>query len=133
MCVDCFERHWEGRDPRAAWAEVSVVDRMLIDHTAKQIAVDYDDDPWEPAEWEVELGITRRDPNSIKLPFNLFIGGPLHVAVEDNNYDSGCYHPEIEQPPKHRPSCHLWNALSEDTRSFVVATLRAYDPELFAA
>lgn len=111
MCQTCFESQWEGRNPRLhRW---SLPADELANITA--IVAYYRTQPgWE----EGSRG---------------WAGDCLHAAIDDDNYDNGCYAAAmadqgfpVERPCDHPKICALWAELDEDARSFVVADLHGY-------
>lgn len=123
MCQSCFDGQWDGRESAAAFLEQLPRERL-----EKMVAV-YD--------------LTRRDESS-----DGWMSGPLHAAIDDDNYDCGCASVEQRRewrlkweaddaqgfgPNPHRPTieeedetCAAWDELSEDERAIVVAWRSEY-------
>lgn len=114
MCFSCYSEHWEGRDPIAFWQSLPDERKRLIQQTHFAIS----ETPGVEPDW---------------------VGGPLHVGIDDDNYDCGCsgfgergiaahpsYGGELGVPLEWALPCALWGMLTEDERSLVVAARSNY-------
>lgn len=122
MCLSCFSEHWENRDPAEARSRLPEGREEAIARAIELILA-------HPGVWYLDGKIAG-------------ISGPMHAAVEDDNYDIEIEWQDKSNPhPLHQddqwwaqyddPNTHAaikaWNECSEDERSFLVYELFDYE------
>lgn len=124
MCYSCFTDHWQGRDPRAALQATRPDRAALLQHMMN--------------------AITAVVPDAVT---DGWVGGPLHAAIDDDNYDCEAYGFGMDSdsldeytrwkkatgatdpwgvPLEWAAACVLWRELDEDERSLIVAWVSSY-------